>query len=167
MGGTCCFHDEALVGVELSAAALLASTRFYYGMSSERRESLATRLRINMLARRMPLMQARECGVDGTLLAYAGLRLSELLPVYLLEELLTGLGIDWPTLKALDFSPLMLVDIANVPLITLYDSVQLRGSHLFEYDSVSREALEAALGETGVALLRLNLDVWPSRVVDE
>jgi len=165
LGGSCCFHNDTSP-VSLGDDALLAACTFDYGTSASRIENLASQLRINMLRRRMPLVQAVECGVTGTLLAFAGIRLDELLPIYLLEELLALMHIDWPKFKLLDFSPLMLASVTDLPIIVLYDRLGMRASHLFEF-TVAREALEAALGESGVALLRLRLECWPTRVLNE
>lgn len=145
---------------------MLAACTFDYGIPTERLNEFATQFRINVLGRRVPLPQAVECGVTGALLALIGIQLPELLALYLLEDVVAMLRIDWLTLKLLKFSPLLLADTGSLPLIVLHDLVGLTASHLFEFE-LPREALELTLGESGVALLRLNGALWPKRRVGE
>jgi hypothetical protein len=144
---------------------LQAACIFDYGFSPEQLSRTAGRIRGNVIGQRMALVQAVDCGITATLLAFVGITLAELTPRYLLEDILAHLKPDWTTFKLLQFSPLMLTDVANMPLIVLYDLLGLRAHHLYEYD-LSRETLSAALGESGVALLRARMELWPSKVVE-
>lgn len=109
----------------------------------------------------MSLPQAIQCGVDAPLLALGGVRIDELARVYLLEDVVRLLALDWRLLKALSFTPRMLARVDDMPLIVLYAELGVRAHHLLEFN-VSRENLAAWLGESGRELLRVDMNFWPS-----
>jgi hypothetical protein len=81
----------------------------------------------------------------------------------MLEDIIRMLQLDWLTFKLLRFTPLMLVDVTAMPLIVLYDVFNMRAWHLLEFD-LSRETVAAVLGESGRALMRVNLNLWPAKL---
>lgn len=145
---------------------MLASAEYDYGVSFRKRQELARALRINVLGQRMPLTQALECGVSAPLLVFTLITLTDLLRVYVLEDLITALDLDWRLLKLLGFSPIMLADTERMPIVVLYDELALRAQQLFEFD-LSRETIEATLGDSGCALFALNLAMWPAKLQEE
>jgi hypothetical protein len=145
---------------------MLASIEYNYDVSLRKRQELARAIRINVFAQRMPLAQAVQCGVSAALLAFVLITFTDLLRVYVLEDIIATLGLDWRLTKLLGFSPLMLTDTENLPIIVLYDELKLRAQHLFEFD-ISRETLEATLGDSGCALFSVNLALWPNKLIEQ
>jgi len=135
--------------------------RFNYGRFTHKNVNVGALLRTHMLAKRMPLTQALQCGINVALLAQCGITISELARIYMLEDIIRVLKPDWQAFKALRFSPQLLVDVVGLPLIVLYDLLGMRAWHLLEFD-ISREALRRVLGASGWALMRVNELFWPS-----
>lgn len=161
LGGERCFHSVARRS--LAADAMLASLYYDYGISPQRRAALRERITNNLLARKVPLSIVLECGVDAPLLAFAGISVQQLVESskYALEDVVETLRLDWPMLRALQFTPWLLRRPAQFPLIVLYDKLRFTRFHIYEFASIDAASARLILADPRCALLLgVDFDRW-------
>lgn len=117
----------------------------------------------NLLRRKAHPGDLCAAGVSAELLAFANLKIHDLLAYYPLEHLCTGFGWQMEDLHLLGFDAPDLADQERFPLIVLYD-IGFRAQHLFALDIgfVDLERLLLMRNEYAAQLLRLNLPYWQS-----
>jgi hypothetical protein len=111
--------------------------------------------------KRLPLSIARKCGANVAIFILAGHSIETLITKhnYCFDDVLSDLRLDWDLLLKFGFAPELLSRCDLYPLITLYDALGVRATHLYDFFR-SAVQLELILGPLGMRVLDIRSDVW-------